>query len=176
MPRWNRLWASVALSAPIPYVAQAQTYLTEEQAQQAIFPGVTLEQAFRRLDRNERKTIEKDARDRFLSDEIKRWRGPHGETLYVDRVIGKHEFITYAVGLTAAGEVKAIEIMDYRETYGHEIRRAAWRDTFKGKTVRDPVRIEKDIPNISGATLSSVHVTNGVHRLLLTHDWLHAHP
>jgi hypothetical protein len=88
----------------------------------------------------------------------------------VDRVIGKTELITYALALDASGAIKAIEILDYRETHGSEVRLAAWRKQFVGKTVRDAVELDHDIKGISGATLSTRHVTEGVHRLLQVHD------
>ena len=88
----------------------------------------------------------------------------------VDRVIGKAELITYALALDANGTVKSLEILDYRETHGGEIRLAAWRKQFVGKDAHAPVQLDQDIRNISGATLSSRHVTDGVHRLLQLYE------
>ena len=90
--------------------------------------------------------------------------------LIVDRVIGKSELITYALALDAAGAVRSLEILDYRETHGSEVRIAAWRRQFIGKTAQEPVQLDHDIKNISGATLSSQHVTEGVHRLLQLYE------
>ena len=103
---------------------------------------------------------------------VRVWWGRKGQALFIDRVIGKHDFITYAVAVTADGNVKGVEIMDYRETYGGEVRRAEWRHQFVGKTVKDPLKLDHDIKNISGATLSSAHVTAGVRRILATYDLL----
>jgi Na+-translocating ferredoxin:NAD+ oxidoreductase RnfG subunit len=88
----------------------------------------------------------------------------------VDQVLGKHEYITYALGLNASGSVKQIEILDYRETYGYQVRDPSWREQFVGKTVNAPLKLEGDIRNISGATLSSRHITEGVKRLLATYE------
>ena len=90
----------------------------------------------------------------------------------VDRVIGKHEFITYALALGVDGTVRGVEILDYRETYGGEIRNANWRRQFVGKRPSAQLQLDKDIKNISGATLSSRHVTDGVRRLLVTYQML----
>lgn len=90
----------------------------------------------------------------------------------VDRVIGKHEYITYALALTSEGVVSGLEILDYRETYGGEIRNAAWRRQFAGKRPAQRLMLGQDIRNISGATLSSRHVTDGVRRLLATYQLL----
>jgi Na+-translocating ferredoxin:NAD+ oxidoreductase RnfG subunit len=83
-----------------------------------------------------------------------------------DAVIGKFELIGYAVGLTADGAVKQVEILSYRESHGHEIRLPAWRKQFVGKTAAAPLRVGDDIANISGATLSCSHVTEGVRRIV----------
>ena len=83
-----------------------------------------------------------------------------------DRVVGKHLFIDYAVGLTPAGAVHKIEILQYRESYGGEIRSPSWLAQFVGKTSASALKINGDIRNIAGATLSSTHVTEGVKRIL----------
>jgi Na+-translocating ferredoxin:NAD+ oxidoreductase RnfG subunit len=91
----------------------------------------------------------------------------------VDSVLGKFEQIDYAVAVDAAGKVLAIEILTYREGHGAEVRLPAWRNQFVGKTAADPVKIGSDIANISGATLSCTHITDGVHRLVA---WAAKHP
>ena len=84
-------------------------------------------------------------------------------------MVGKHEYITYAIGLNADGSVKQVEIMDYRESYGYQVRDEQWRQQFVGKTVADPLKLNQDIRNISGATLSSKHIADGVKRVLATY-------
>jgi uncharacterized protein with FMN-binding domain len=94
------------------------------------------------------------------------WRTVDGGYFIVDRVVGKHEYITVAVGINANGTVKQIEIMEYNESYGYEVRDAAWRAQFVGKNAGSALQLNVDIKNISGATLSSKHITDGVKRLL----------
>ena len=43
--------------------------------------------------------------------------------LIFDRAQGKHEFIDYAIALTPRGKVRQIEILEYRESWGSEVRR-----------------------------------------------------
>ena len=153
--------------APSAFAVQ---YLTVEQAQREIFPGNSFAAAPIRLTSAQKKAIEQASRVRVLKDEQLVWRVSGGGWFIVDEVVGKHEFITYAVGLTSAGAVKQIEIMDYRETYGGEVRDAKWRAQFIGKTSAGPLKLDADIKNISGATLSSRHITEGVRRLLALYD------
>jgi uncharacterized protein with FMN-binding domain len=136
-------WALIPL-AIVSTSAHATAYLTVEQAQRAIFPGVTF----------------------AATGQPNVWRTSNGGVFVVDRVVGKHEFITMAVGINANGTVKQIEIMDYRESYGYEVRDAAWRAQFVGKNANSQLQLDADIKNISGATLSSKHVTDGVKRIL----------
>ena len=84
----------------------------------------------------------------------------------IDNVIGKFELITYAVAVGTDGAIRQIEILAYRESHGGEIRLPAWRQQFVGKTVAGPLRVGEDIANVSGATLSCNHVTDGVRRIV----------
>ena len=170
---WNKLLAGLLL-APIPFVARAETYLTETQAAGVLFPGMKMEPRWMDLSPQDIKTIYKASGEKPLEPRARVFWGPNHEALVIDRVLGKHEFITYAVGISSEGKVTGIEIMDYRETYGYQIRDKEWRQKFTGKTAKDSLKLEKDIPNISGATLSSKHVTDGIRRVLQTYEILKA--
>ena len=90
----------------------------------------------------------------------------------VDHVIGKHDFITYAVGISSGGVVRGVEILRYRESHGGDVRNERWRRQFVGRGREKPLRFGIDIKNIAGATLSCRHVTEGVRRVLaLSEDW-----
>ena len=147
----------------------ATTYLTVKQAQTVLFPGAPLAPASFTLTTEQRAAIEKKSGVRVRSTTVHAWRVANGGWFLVDEVLGKHEFITYAIGVDAIGAVLGVEIMDYRETYGYEVRDAKWRQQFTGKTAAAPLKLDADIKNISGATLSSRHITDGVKRLLATH-------
>jgi Na+-translocating ferredoxin:NAD+ oxidoreductase RnfG subunit len=148
----------------------ANTYLTLEQAQQAIFPQRSFSPTNITLSADQLRTIESRSGVRVRTKEFRAWKVSGGGWFLVDEVIGKHEYITYAVGLNSDGSVKQIEILDYRETYGYQVRDAAWRQQFVGKTAQAPLQLDQDIRNISGATLSSRHITEGVRRLLATYE------
>ena len=155
--------------------ARATTYMTTEQAQALMFPGETLQPSFRKLTAEQQRAIRRASDASPLSDELKAWRASSGGWFIVDEVVGKHEFITYAVSLDASGGVKDIEVLDYRETYGYEIREPAWRAQFTGKHHGAALKLGGDIRNISGATLSCKHITDGVRRLLATYATVLAH-
>jgi Na+-translocating ferredoxin:NAD+ oxidoreductase RnfG subunit len=168
--RWT--WLPI-ICAPVPVIAipaYAATYLTVEQAQQAIFPGQKLTSANITLTSEQAREIERRSDVNVRRKEIQLWKGASGGFFIVDEVVGKHEFITYAIGLNADGTVKQIEIMTYRESYGYEVRNPDWRAQFIGKNAGAALKLDKDIKNISGATLSCRHLADGVKRILATYE------
>jgi Na+-transporting NADH:ubiquinone oxidoreductase subunit C len=164
------VFVALPISAIVAPSAYAVQYLNIDQAQKSIFPGKSFIAAAVKLTAVQRKAIELASGVRVLKDEQPIWRVSGGGWFIVDEVVGKHEFITYAVGLNSDGSVKQIEVMDYRETYGGQIRDQKWRAQFSGKTSKSMLKLDSDIKNISGATLSCRHITDGVKRLLAFYD------
>jgi len=152
--RWPAFVAApVVLTIP---AAHATVYLSIEQAQQALFPGARFD------------AFEHGGRERI-------WQATPGGWFIIDQVLGKRELITYAVGIEAQGRVRGVEILEYRESHGGEVRDAKWLAQFVGKTSADPLALERDIRNISGATLSCRHITDGIKRLLKLYETSLAH-
>ncbi len=71
--------------------------------------------------------------------------------------------ITLMVGVSE-GKVEEIEVVDLKETpgLGDGILNKDWQKQFLGKTVNDSLEVRKDIDAVSGATISSKAVANGV--------------
>ncbi|MBS0447069.1 MAG: FMN-binding protein [Proteobacteria bacterium] len=165
-------FAPIALAASVlaPTSAHAIDYLTAEQAAKLIFPDADAFEA-RPLTLNAAQLQQLDAQGvkaRSASWRVqvaKRGGAELGVVVY-DAVVGKVELIDYAVGIALDGSVKQVEILSYRESHGFEVRLPAWRKQFVGKGVGAPIRIGDDIDNISGATLSCTHVTDGVRRIV----------
>lgn len=84
----------------------------------------------------------------------------------VDNVRGKDQPITYCVIVDKQLAVKNVEILEYREPYGGEVRNARWLSQFQGKQPSDKLRPGRDIKVITGATISSRSVTFGVQKIL----------
>jgi len=79
---------------------------------------------------DQQKNIESRSGVRVRSRDLKACKVSSSGWFIVDQVLGKHEYITYALGLNAGGTVKQIEILDYWETYGSQVREASWRQQF----------------------------------------------
>jgi Na+-translocating ferredoxin:NAD+ oxidoreductase RnfG subunit len=150
MDGWIR-WSAPAAALAITVPAYAYQYSTVGAAQQQAFPGARFEEVHRgRI-----------------------WKAVAGGRtagyFFVDRVIGKHLYIDYTVAIGADGRVQRVEILTYRESYGYEVANAGWLAQFVGKSAGSTLAVNRDIRNISGATLSCHHVTDGVKRILAYH-------
>ena len=169
-----RIVLAASALALVPASAFAVDYLSAEQAAKLMFPDADhLESRDVTLDAAQMQKLAAQG----VSARSARWpvrvAQRAGATLgfvVVDEVVGKFELISYAVGIGIDGAVKQVEILSYRESHGHEIRLPAWRKQFVGKTVSSPLHVGDDIANISGATLSCNHVTDGVKRIVAVVD------
>jgi Na+-translocating ferredoxin:NAD+ oxidoreductase RnfG subunit len=146
---WVRCSLPAAAIMSIASPAYAMQYLSIDEAQKQAFPSAT----------------------HFAEVQPGRvWKAEAGGRVagffIFDRVVGKHLYIDYAVALTPNGAVHSVEILQYRESYGGEIRSPSWLAQFVDKTSGSALKINSDIRNIAGATLSSTHVTEGVKRVL----------
>ena len=149
MTPWVRYTLPAAAIVSIASPGYAMQYLSIDEAQKQAFPSAT----------------------HFTEVQAGRvWKAEAGGRVVgffiFDRVVGKHLYIDYAVALTPNGAVHSVEILQYRESYGGDIRSPSWLAQFIGKTSGSALKINGDIRNIAGATLSSTHVTEGVKRVL----------
>ena len=160
--------ASLAIVAP----AHATVYLTVEQAQQLLFPGAEFVADNRAILPAQEREIERVSGVSVRNRTLNLWRVSTGGWFIVDQVIGRHDNIPYAIGLEADGSVRGIEILEYRESYGGQVREPLWRAQFIGKRHGAPLTLKRDIQNISGATLSCRHLADGVKRLLATYAFV----
>ena len=137
--------AAVVMSASSAHAVQ---YLTLPQAQKQAFPSATFAEV------QAGRIWKAESAGRLLGFFI------------FDRVIGKHLYIDYVVALDPDGRIRSVEILQYRESYGGEIRSPGWLAQFVGQSSTSALQVGNDIRNISGATLSSHHVTEGVKRIM----------
>ena len=164
------LAASTIAAAVAPTSAFAVDYLSADQAAKLMFPDAdAFEARSVTLDAAQMQQLDAQgvrARSANWAVRVARRAGATLGFVVTDDVVGKVELISYAVGIALDGTVKQIEILSYRESHGFEIRLPAWRKQFVGKGAASALRIGDDIANISGATLSCTHVTDGVRRIV----------
>ena len=166
-------WSVIPLAvAAVPAPAYAVQYATAEQVMRSAFPGADAFEPLRvSLTGAELRDIDAAAPAPTAAREPRAWLASSGGKplgrFYVDEVLGKQLYITYSVAIADNGGVLRVDILEYRETHGYEVRNPRWLRQFDGARAGDELEPGVDIKNISGATLSCRHVTDGVHRILL---------
>ncbi len=152
-------------------LVSAETLLTEPQALKIVFPkSQPVETQTRTLTSDQRTALEKETGLRFPEGEYRCFVG-HGKQgidgyAVIMNEIGKHEFITFIVGVSPKAEVTDVAVMEYRETRGWEVKEQRFLRQFHGKKLSDPIAVDRDIINYTGATLSSHAIARGVKRAL----------
>ena len=170
--RWLAPAAIIAVAAT---PAVAKQYMSEAQARALIFPQAQeFIAAPVALNAEQVRRLERQSRVKVRSPNQQVWKVQAVGTLLgwfiLDQVIGKHELITYAVGINADGSLRQFQIIEYNEAWGSQVRELKWRDQFVGKTTTDALEVGVDIANLSGGTMSATHVTDGIKRLLFLHE------
>jgi len=137
----------MAIAAPV----HAAQYMSVEEAQKHAFPNASFTEV--------------------QAGRVWKAQGGGGAVgyFYYDHVVGKHLLIDYTVAVGADGRVRRVDILNYRESYGGEVHDPSWLAQFVGKSSQNDVRVNGDIRNISGATLSSTHLAEGVKKVLMYH-------
>ncbi len=153
-------------AAPVQVVVAAD-YLSVEAARQALFPQADrFTEVVLALSPAQRQKVASLAGEQPPHRSLRAFRALRGADalgyVFIDEVVGKEDFITYAVSIDAQGRLGTPEVMSYRESHGAEIRNEAWRHQFAGRDSLEHLHVQTDIKNIAGATLSCAHVTQGV--------------
>ena len=76
--------------------------------------------------------------------------------------------ISMLVGIDMDGKVVKVKVLSHGETagLGSRIENDSFTDQFAGKSAKDPLEVKRDVDALSGATISSKGVTNGVKNAL----------
>jgi Na+-translocating ferredoxin:NAD+ oxidoreductase subunit G len=175
MNKLNRILITFCVLALFSGNVLAERYLTIAEAQKICFPKADrFESQSVELSKEQIKSLEKNSGSKMVGKIVSYATAYQGTNLLgvviSDRVLGKHELIDYVVAVSPEGKVLQIEILEYREHYGGQVRESKWRNQFRGKTASAPLKLNEDIYNISGATISCRHVTEGVKRILATYE------
>ena len=162
---------SIAMAAALAPASHAETLLSEAQALKLVFPKAqSVVTEVRTLSPEQRTELEKSTRLHFPEKDFRCFIG-HGKQgidgyAVILNEVGKHEFITFIAGVTPKGEVSDVAVMEYREARGWEVKEQRFLRQFHGKKLTDPITVDSDIVNYTGATLSSHAIARGVKKAL----------
>lgn len=180
--RGERVWdAELKRYLTEQEMSYAEVFLTEEEALKLMFPqSERIRKEGLKLTPEKKLHIEERIGWKFPEESFEVYVGETGTQVdgyaLIQNTIGKHKPMTYMVGVDAHGRVSNVELLVFREARGSEVRTKRFNVQYEGKTVLDPVRINKDIINISGATMSVRSISAGVKRVLVLVDEFYLKP
>lgn len=118
----------------------------------------------------ERTRIERRLGWRLADSTFTIYRGIKGDHnlgfAHVSEEIGLYKPITFMVKVGDDREVESVHVMVYRESRGGEVRRRRFLVQYEGKSIGSPIRINRDIIGVTGATLSVRAMNAGVKKAL----------
>ncbi|HEX2723565.1 MAG TPA: FMN-binding protein [Gemmatimonadaceae bacterium] len=166
------LLAVTCVFAPAVIASGQEQLLTREQALKEIFPEAarTVDEK-RPLSSAQKARLEHDLGRRIDEDQVAVTRvfdaaGSFRGYAVVTEEIGKYRPITFMVGVSPDFTVRDVAVMVYRESRGGDVKRKRFLNQYRRKSVRDPIDVNRDIINISGATISVRSMNAGVKRVL----------
>ena len=162
-------------------LGQEDVYLQNEEAARLMFPeSEKISYEVVTLTPEQKTLIEQRIKWKFPEEFFECFKGETNGKVdgwaIIQHTIGKHKPMSYMVGVDPEGEVLNVEVLVYRESRGSEVRKKRFNYQYQGKDVHDPIRINRDVINISGATMSVRSMSAGVKRALVLADEVYLKP
>jgi hypothetical protein len=157
--------AVLALSQPA--VSSAENYQALDQVQQRLYPGQKLTPADFKLTPEQFRRLKEEYKVPAMRPAFKAWRAEDGGWLFLDQVFGLNDVVTYVVALSPDGQIRGIELLTCAEGFC-DIFTPEWRAQL-GQKVHGKWDVRSAAPILSGATFSSIHIIEGVKKILAIH-------
>ena len=133
----------------------------------------SFKEELKRLDQNQMRAIEEKSGVSLDPDRDKRFffhiAQSGGQVLgyaVEDTVRGKWGPIHYLLALDPQGRVLDVSVLEYRERRGRPVAERRFLKQFIGKDTNSALRLQKDIQGVTGASISSRGVTDGIRKLV----------
>ncbi len=177
----ERIWDSELRRYVTEQDFKYEEFMTEEESLKTVLPkSQRIRKELIRLTQGKKELIEQRIGWKFPEESFELYIGETGDKVdgyaMIHNTIGKYKHMTYMVGVDAQGRCTDVELLVFRDAKGSEVRTKRFNSQYDGKTVFDPIRINKDIINISGATMSVRSMSAGVKRVLVLVDEFYLKP
>lgn len=153
----------------VPALATAGVLMSQEKALSLAFPDGKFERSTLTLTETEKKEVEKAARARVPSPAITYYSGAlsdgnPGRAFFETHVVRTMPETFMAV-VDSSGAVRFVELLSFYEP-GDYLPPRRWLDQFRGRPLDDDLLVKRRIRNVTGATLTTQALTDGVRRAL----------
>ena len=153
--------------------ARAKSYQTQQQAIAAAFPSQQVERKTLFLTKEQSESIETLARakvgSRVVSYYVSRSSAGVSGVAFFDRQIVRDMPVSFMVAVKPSGEVDRVEILSFDEPADY-LPPLRWLQLYRTSRLSDDLAIGRSIPHITGASLTSQAMNDGVRRALATFE------
>ena len=169
----SSLLAAIALCLLSSSGAQAEAFLTREQALAEAFPGAEkLDTASLFLTDEQAEKIEESARAKLETRVLSRITATKGVEVmgyaYFDTHIVRTMPETILVSINPDGTVHQVQILSFTEPDDYRPR-PRWLTTIEGKKLSTELWPGRGVPKVTGASLTTQAITDAVRRILAIH-------
>jgi hypothetical protein len=153
--------------------ARAKSYQTQQQAISAAFGAAPVERKTLFLSKEQAEAIEKLSRAKVSSRIVSYYvsRGPAGVSgvAFFDRQVVRDMPVTFMVAVKPSGEIDRVEILSFDEPADY-LPPLRWLQLYGSRRLNDDLAIGRAIPHITGSSLTSQAMNDGVRRALATFE------
>ncbi|MCS7311475.1 MAG: FMN-binding protein [Acidobacteria bacterium] len=166
--RWVGLWLCISLGTPCLVRAQAPDRV--EEILRRVFPlAAKVEKRFVYLTRDQQAEVEKRARVRSVPRLYRFYEVWQGSAVIGYGVTDTHVLRTHhetlLIVLDGDGRVRQVEVLAFEEPPDYQPS-DRWLQRFQGRTLDDRLWLGRDVPNITGATITATAVLRSVRTVL----------
>lgn len=150
----------------------AEVYYTQEGVLSEVFPlAEKIEEKTISLNKEQKEKIRvllgiSNVYNEFTYSEILKGNETIGYVVISD-AMGKRMHFTFMVVTNPKGSIAVVKILEYKEKFGRRIKEESFLNKFREKTINSPLRINADIDAVTGATISSKALVDGVRKCLV---------
>ncbi|HEY4643312.1 MAG TPA: FMN-binding protein [Bacteroidota bacterium] len=149
-----------------------QVFLSQQEALRLAFPTAsTLERETVFLTDPQVRAIESKSRSRVESRVVTYYVAKDSSAVlgyaFFDRQTVRTMPATYMAVVAPDTSIQRVEILAFEEPEDY-LPPWRWLSQFDGKSLNDELWVKRDIPNLSGATISAYTITAGLRRILAT--------
>ena len=148
--------------------AHAGTLMTQRDALMLAFPSGRHERRTLYLTEEQRKAAETLGRVKVESRVWTYYEGAEGFA-YFDTHVVRTMPETFMAALAPDGSVRFVELVSFQEPDDY-LPRPRWLDQFKGRKLDRELMVRRGIRNMTGASLTSEALADGVRRVLAVHS------
>ncbi len=153
----------------VPATSSSQVFMTKDEALAGFFPGRSIERKTLFLSEGQKEAIQSRAKSAVESRIVPYYvasgdKGVEGYTFLETNTVRTMPE-TFMVVIRPDSTVAGVEILAFHEPPDY-LPGARWLSSFIGHRLSDDLWVKRDIPNITGATLSSQAITQGVRKAI----------